>query len=112
MTQVNIIWTENGDVIDRFLPEILTFKASQTHMLDTLCSTLFERQYLWWEAMNQIFFFIPNNVILRGIRYAKKIDDLSFKELNFNLFLIYSRFFIYPPSTDKTNYFLFNSLSV
>ena len=33
--QYDIIWSENGDVIDRFIPEILTFKYVQS-VSDTL----------------------------------------------------------------------------
>ena len=56
----DIIWTENKNLIDRFLPGILTvfevFPTRAWYVLDTLW-TLFERQYLWKEAINKNFRF-------------------------------------------------------
>ena len=48
-SKYDIIQTENKNSIDRFLPEILTFKVCPTrvgHVLDT-CWTLFKHQYHW-----------------------------------------------------------------
>ena len=51
-TNYDKIWTENGDLIDSFIPEILTF--------------------------NQTLVLSPCNIILRGIRWAnKKISEPS-----------------------------------
>ena len=62
-------------MIDSFIPpEILKFKEGSKrvqYVFDTR-STRFKRQYLWKEAINQIFVFRPNSDILRGIRQTKK----------------------------------------
>ena len=61
----DIIWTENGDVIDRFILEVFTFK--ELH------------QYLWNESIIHIAAFTLNNVMLWGVRYAsKKNGELTF----------------------------------
>ena len=59
----DIIWTENENLIDRFFPEILMFNECLKRV-----KYVFERQYLWKEAINQVFVFSTNNVIIRGIR--------------------------------------------
>ena len=67
----DIIWTENGVVIDGFIPEKLTFKECSecVQHVSNKCWTRFkhriESQYLWKEVINPIFVFGPNNVILR-----------------------------------------------
>ena len=70
----DIILAEKSDMIDSFIPVILTFKACPTrikHVKDTLW-TLFERLYLLEEAVNQIFVFSLNIVILWDGKYVNK----------------------------------------
>ena len=63
--------------IDGFLPQIFNGCLIHVrHMLDTLW-TLFERQYLWKEAVNKILIFSPNNVILWIQIQHQKISLLS-----------------------------------
>ena len=74
-----VTWSENGNIIDCFILEILTFKEMGKYDLSFFhtiakvqMDTLFERQYLWNAAINHIAVFRTSDVILRGIRYANK----------------------------------------